>query len=796
MFKNNLKIAWRNLRKNVLFSSINIFGLSASLGITILLFLFIKHETSFNQSLAGYENMYRIITEPVSFNSGERWAGSAAMIGPTAVTEIPEVTDQVRLLKHGFGDRAYLSLNGNEFAEDFLYYADPGLFQLFELELIHGNKGSALKNPHTAIISRSTAKRLYGTEDVVGRIFKVDDRREVEITGVYKDLATNVSLDGNIYISLSSTQFSKNPTWSNASLETFLLTVPGTQNQTLDDKLAAMLETNVHEDQRWYEVFVQPMDQIHLYSEGITNVYSSKTGSIDQVKALAFLALLVLIISCINYMNLTTARSQKRGREVGVSKTLGASKSHLLYRFYIETGLITGIAILIGLGLAMLGLPFFNELSGREMDIQLLFEPMFISIVLFSWIVVTFIAGSYPAFYLSGFSASRIMNSNNPTSGWTAGLRKGLVVVQFAASALLTVGVFIIHDQLEFIRNKDLGFTADKVVAVPVDALKDRSVKELFVSKVRKLAQIKGAGLAQGYPSQTVSGRLIHKPDAEDGGMPVRTNHSDAATLEVLNLKFIAGKNLPSLKAAGDTMVDIVVNRKIATYLGYSPEDAIGQPIYALGTNHTQIVGVIEDFHYNSLHEPVGAYMFHNYDQQESVSYALISGRADEWDSILKSMEQTFKEVAPTAAFDYSFIDAEVSKLYKKEDQTASIGTIFSFLAILVTCLGMLGLAAFIAEQKEKEIGVRKVLGASLSSITKLLSKEFVLLVLIGIVIAFPIAYWLMEKWLQDFAYRTEIGLIPFVLTTIATICITLITVGTQAVKAGLRNPINALKKE
>ena len=794
MIKSFFKIAWRNIKGSPLFSSINILGLTLSLAIATLLFLFIHHENSFNTSYTQKEQIYRVITEATEYDD-KPYATVAAMVAPTSITDIPEVLDAVRFYKHGFGEPAYISTDTSEFIESSLFYADPSLFKIFDLKLSKGLVDEALNRPNTAIISESTAQRYFGTDQVVGKILKVDSRTEIEITGVFEDLPSNVSLDGNIYVSFATSFYSKRPTWSNVSLETYLLTTKDAKQDDLKEKLVNMLHKNVEEESRWYTLNLQPLRDVHLYSSHLDNAYSSRIGSIEQVKSLTWLALLILIIACINYMNLTTARSQKRAKEVGVSKTLGATTKNLIARFYAETGLITAISIILGVILALIFLPMFNQISGKEIPITMLTSTVFIMSIIGIWLVSTLLAGSYPAIYMSSLSAKKILSGGKVGSLWATNIRKGLVVMQFIASTVLIVGVFVIYNQLKFIQDKDLGFDKEQVMAISISGVREANTVDLLTQKLVALSTVSEVGAAQGYPGKSVSGRSVYNPLNTEASLAVQTNRADAKALDVVGLKFIAGKNLPVIKSKTDTLVEVVVNKRVIEFLGFTPEEAIGKKISMLPRDKGHIVGVVDDFNYASLREPIGAYAFHNY-PSERKEFLLVKMNVSDLSQNIAQLEATFKSAVPNVPFDYSFLDENIEKLYLEEKRTATIGMVFSILAVFVACLGLFGLAAFTAEQRDKEISVRKVLGASVSGIVKLLSIDFIKLVAIALLIAFPLAYYVMNNWLQDFAYRINISWHPFVFTAISALAIALITVSFQAIKAALSNPIKSLKTE
>jgi len=794
MFKNHIKIAWRNLKSSPLFSAINVLGLAISLVIATLLFLFIHHETSFNSMYANKKGIYRVLVKTSESYDNKTYANAPAMVAPTTIEEIPEVLDAVRFFKHDFGDDAYINTENAEFIESSLYYTDPSIFKIFDLNLINGNPKEALNQPNTAILSEETAQRYFGTTQVVGKTFKIDTEMDVTITGVFKNLPVNSTLDANLYVSFSSTFFARRPTWSNASLETYLLTSAGTKSETLQAKLAEMLDKNVEETAQWYGLNVQPLSEVHLYSANLENGYSSKKGSIAQVKSLTWLALLILVIACINYMNLTTARSQKRALEVGVSKTLGASKGNLIRRFYAETGLITFISIILGLALALICLPYFNQISGKQIPNNLLWSGKFVLSLFAIWSIATLLAGSYPAIYMSNLSAKKILSGGKSNTAWSNSLRKGLVIIQFVASVVLIIGVFVIYSQLNFIKNKDLGFESEQVMAIPISGMSEKQSVDLLQQKLEAMPLVSKAGAAQGYPGKSVSGRMVQNPLLEDGGLAVQTNRIDAKVLDVLQLKFLAGRNLPKVKTSADTLAEVVINKKIADYLGYDPEAAIGKPIQMLNAYST-IVGVVDDFNFSSLREPIGAYAFHNY-SSESREFMLVKLNVTDLPNSISAVENTFKTVAPNVPFDYSFLDKNIEKLYLEEKRTAKIAVIFSALAVFVACLGLFGLAAFTAEQRRKEISIRKVLGASVAGIVKLLSTDFVRLVGIALLVAFPISYYVMSNWLQDFSYRISIGWEPFVFTGVCALLIAMLTVSFQAIRAAIANPVKSLKTE
>ena len=793
MFKNYLKIAWRNLKVNRLFSAINVLGLSIGLAVTLTLFIFIRHEQSFDDMYSNADNIQRVLLHTDGDNGQEIWATVPPSLGPTMMTDVANVEYAARTLKNDFGGTASLRVLDQNFTEKDLFWVDAELLNIFDISFIKGQAKGALDRPNTAVLSETSAEKYFGAIDPIGKTFTVDGKYELEVTGVYKDFPNNSTLDCNIMASGITTWFFKNPSWYNASFETYCLLKPNTDLASTELQLQEMLNKNMEKENQWYTFSLQPMKKVHLYSAGYDNAYANRIGDIKEVRNLSYLALLILLIASINYMNLTTARSQKRSKEVGISKTLGSSSGSLLFRFYMETGLVTLISLIIGVLLTFTALPIFNSVTGQELSTDSLLNVEFFISLFVLWLVVTLISGSYPALYLSQFKPSIVLKSSIVQSKGNVLIRKGLVVFQFAASVVLIVGVLMISKQMEFIRNQKLGFNAENVVAISINGLKGSEKKEALVSELKGLSNVSAVSLAQGFPGMEVSGRSLSRNEDDKEKLNIQTNVTDASVIDVLQLKLLAGRTLPSFKQEKDTLVEVVLNRKAVEYLGYSPEEAIGKKVHISVPN--TIVGVVDDFNFASLHEPIGAYAFHN-NTGEGKSFALVRYNAAGNSSTINQLETIFKAVAPNAAFNYSFLDNNLQNLYVRERRAAKVGIIFSVLAIFIACLGLFGLAAFVGEQRKKEIGIRKVLGASIIGITQMLSKDFVKLVFIAMLIAFPIAYWLMDRWLSNFAFHIDMSYSVFVIAGISALVIALVTVSFQSVRSALSNPVKSLRSE
>jgi ABC-type antimicrobial peptide transport system permease subunit len=613
---------------------------------------------------------------------------------------------------------------------------------------------------------------------------------------VYQAHPENSILDAEIMASSNGAWFYERTSWGNVSFETYCLLKEHVSLQGTEVQMAQMLDQNVAKEGQWYSLSLQPLDKVHLYSASYHNSYASYIGDIGEVRNLGFLAILILLIACINYMNLTTAKSQKRAKEVGVSKAMGAHSKSLFSRFYIETGLVTGISVVLGVLLAMLMLPAFNALTDQNLSLQLMANATFVGVVFGVWLMTTLLSGIYPSVYLSRFLPKEVLSPSQKQDQGNVLVRKGLVVLQFAASVILIVGVLVIYKQTQYIQNKELGFSPENVMAISTRGLKGEQNKNALAQEFRRIPDVKAVSFAQGYPGLDVSGYVLQKDGAEnERGLNIQMNTADSEIADVLKLNFLSGGPLPKNKNAKDTLVEVVLNKKALDYLGYTAEEAIGKNAHIFYQQEARIVGIVDDFNFASLHEPIGAYAFHN-NTNEGKSFVLVRLNTMNLAQTVSHLKGSFSKIAPNLDFSYSFLDQNLAQLYKREKRAAKVSIIGSVLAITVACLGLFGLAAFTVEQRRKEIGVRKVLGASVMGITHMLSKEFVKLVLVAMVLAFPLAYWIMSNWLEGFAYRIDIGWIVFVISGAIALIIALLTVSVQSINAALTNPAKSLRTE
>ena len=795
MFQNYFKLTLRNLLKNKIFSSINLLGLAFGLAAAVAVLLYVQDEMSYEKFHTKAERVVRVESK-YSYDNQERHLGTAPnVLAPFLQERLPEVETATRVYANNFTGAANVRADNKNYAESQMYWADPNVFNVLTFNMLSGTATDALTRPKTAILSASTARRYFGDDDPIGKTIRVDNYIDLEITGVFADFPANTHSPFDILGSFQSINFGKpeNHSWGNASFYTYLLLKPGAAHAALESKMAELTKKEIPADRTQFLFSLKPLLDVHLYSGDMSAFDKQPYGDIRQVRILVGLAVLLLLIACINYMNLATAQSQRRAKEVSLSKTLGANAGHLAMKFYIETALLTLLGIGGSIVLLWAGLPFFNELADKQLNTNFLAKPWFWAGIGGIWFLVTLIAGAYPAVFLSSFSPIKVLRQTFGTgtggSGW---FRKGLVVFQFCISTALIVSTLIFHKQLNFIRDKKLGYSPEQIVAVKVSSAESRQQTEALEGEIRQMASVKGTALTQTFPGRKGSGRSLSRPN-EPEGTGLTTCRARPDIFQVLNIPFLAGQPM-KIPTEGDTITQIVINRSAAQYLGWSPEQAIGQSVEANLRNGI-VVGVVEDFHFGSMREKIGNYAFHNA-RTEGLDFLLVKVQTGRLSDVMRDLEAAFQRTMPSSAFDYVFLDEHLNALYRSEQRMAKVAMVFAGLAIFIACLGLFALAAFAAERRTKEIGIRKVMGASVAGITGLLAKDFLKLVVVAIVIASPLAWWAMNQWLQDFAYRIDIQWWIFVVAGLAAIVIAFLTVSFQSVKAALANPIKSLRSE
>jgi len=803
-----LKIFIRNLSRKGLFPIINIVGLSIGLAAVLLICAFIFNEYSFDKQFTHHQRIYRANADM----SMPRMEGTISFVynalAPAAKEEIPGLEAAARI----FVQPVVVKTGDVLFNIERFCWADDDFFLLFDTPFIHGSPEDIFSQPDMLALSESQAKVFFGDRDPLGEILLFDHQRPMEVRAVYRDFPANSSFDYPMigHYRTSYKTWLNELSWGGGppNTETFFLLAPGTDAAVVEAGMQNLVEKNF--ENPYYQVKLQPLDKIHLYSKDLLSFgpykFTCNHGDVERVQLFSLLATIILLVACINYMNLSTARAQKRSKEIGISKTVGAKRIQIIARLYSETGILTFLSFAVAIVLALLLLPVFNLISGQNIQPDIFIKGKFLSGMLLVYLATTFIAASYPVLYLSGFAPITVIRQSVFTKGSShAFVRKGLSVVQFSVATILIACVMIIHTQLNYMNNKDKGYNAHHVVSIPLpahpepvlDALKNDYAARASVSSI-------SFSSSEGFPVSRGGGANLYKTLTEmnehrkDRNYPANSvmmwlTNADSEIFDVLQLKLIAGATLPE-RLPDDTIASIVINRKAVEFLETTPEDIIGKRLPS--GLQAYVCGVVEDFHFHSLHEPVTPYGIHNTNSPLLFTGLLLKVEEGNLSQQLFAYGEIFKKHFPNEVFQAQFPDLIMAKAYEDDRRSGVIVLCFSILAILVACMGVFGLSAFMAEQRTKEIGIRKVFGASVFSIVRLFTDNYLRLLALSLVIAIPVAWWIGGKYLEDFAYRISLSWWMFVAAALITVVLTLATVCWQAIKAATANPVKAIKSE
>jgi len=809
VIKNYFKIALRNLWKNKAFSAINIVGLSAGLAVCLLIVLYVKDELSYDKYNAQAENIYRIDAD-IFFNGTQfTSAVSPAPLAPTLKKDYPQIVQYVRL--RNFGD--ILVKKGNQNIQNHnAVFADSTFFQIFSIPMLAGNRLTALNEPNSIVIDETTAKKYFNSTDVVGKTLYVDNSVNCKITGVVKDFPLQAHFHFSFIRPMRDTYHDDQGDWLSNNYASYVLVKPGVSQASLQkevnatiDNLAKQLEQDLHttandmkKGGNHFLYPVMPLTDIHLHSN--KSYEFEANGNVAYVYIFSVIAIFILLIACVNFMNLSTARSANRAKEVGIRKVAGSLRSSLITQFLTESVLVSFFSLLLALGLAWLLLPLFNQLAGKQMSVFTLLSSWLLPLLIALIVVVGCIAGSYPAFYLSSFQPVQVLKGSIAKGFKGSWLRSGLVIFQFFISISLIIGTIVIYNQLSYIRSREIGYNRDQVLVINNTYVLDKQLKT-FRQEMLKISGVQNAAVAGSLPTETGYGQngWFKDPTLDAKQVIIMTDfYADQNYIPTLGMRMAAGRNF-SLDFPTDSSA-VIINETAAKLLGF--KNPLNETLYrpngyssdgAFTAKPFHIIGVVKDFNFSSMHDKVGPLII---ELGENYGRIAIRINTKNIPLLISQVQNKWNGMAPGQPFSYSFLDADFNKVYNAEQRTGKLFITFAVFAIFIACLGLFGLVTYAAEQRIKEIGIRKVLGASVGEIVTMISKDFLKLVLIASVIAFPIAWWTMNKWLQSFAYRINISWWVFGVAGLLTIAIALITVSFQAIKAAIANPVKSLRTE
>jgi putative ABC transport system permease protein len=798
MLRNYFKIAIRNLFKHKTYSVINILGLVIGITCFLLVMLWVQYELGYDRYIKNSDRIYRI---GVKANLGETRINTINTPGPLGKDMVENHSEVEGYVRFALQYNSFVSYGETMFIEKELAGVDKNIFDFFEIPLIKGEKATALADPNSICISQRAAEKYFGNDDPVGKIVRVDNKRDFKITGVFKDFPENSHINLTLLASISSFESGDRFTsWGSFNCITYLIFKPGTTPGIILPKYTEKIINTIGFKKQVGAL--SGNDKLELYSQKITDIHLNSNskdefkanGDISQIYIFTSIALFILLIACINFVNLSTAKSALRAKEVAIRKTVGSNKIQIVKQFLGESIAVSVLSLLISLVVVEILLPEYRNFVQRPLEIHYFDNFITIPFLLGLALAIGFFSGIYPAFYLSSFKPVAILKGNTKSKVGGSRFRNNLVIFQFSISILFFVGTLVVHNQLEYIKNKNLGFGRDNVLVLftpesyhaKIDLLREKLQKNPSIVSVSNSHSVPGTGAD--------FTQVVYKPEGKDILM-INTTECDYDYNKTFNLGLVQGRFF-SREFVSDTSSSILINESAAKMIGWT--DPVGKILTWSGGKSYTVIGVLKDFNFESLHKTIKPMaLIMNVSQRHWLNrFTSIKIHSENIPATLEYIKASFKEVSGTLGFRYMFLEERYERLYQSEQEAGRLFVVFSFIAIFVACLGLLGLVTFATEQRTKEVAVRKILGANLSELFVLLSKESIKWVILANIFAWPIAYFMMNKWLEGFAYRINLGIVEFVLAGIMAAIIALVTVSFQVLKVANSNPVDSLKYE
>ncbi len=816
MFLNYFKVAFRNLSRTKGYTLITLSGLAIGITACLLAFLYIQDELNYDRFNEKSERIFRIATHMVREGREINFIGAGSPAAKTMMEEFPEIENAVRFRDEG---SVKVQVGASVFREGKVIYSDPSFFDVFSVPLLKGDRGAVLKAPRTVVLSRTTAEKYFGSTDPVGKMLRIDDQADWQVSGIFADIPRTSHFHFDLIVSFSTLDLTTIPTmssWMSFNFQTYLLLRPGASASDLEAKLPLLFATHLAPEIKQFmgtslddfmtkakmklDYSLQPLAAIHLRSNYDGGEFEPNSD-IKYIFLFSAVSLFILILAIINFINLSTARSISRAKEVGLRKVLGSFRLDLVKQFLTESLVLCLLAMAIACLLTVIVLPLFNSLTAKELAVSALANPAAIAVIMALTLLVTILAGAYPAFLLSAFRPAAILRGHAGSATGKGRLRRGLVVFQFAVSAVMIIGTLVVFRQLHYIQYKKLGFDKEHVLILRQCHLLG-SHAETLKQEVMRIPQVASATLSSFLPVPSARARLpIARSDNPNPrqAFPVSFWRIDEDYIDTLGMKIVAGRNF-SAQLGGEARA-ILINQAAVRHFGL--KKPLGQTLIMMDMDAEKpgamvqvpctIIGVVEDFHYESLREAIAPLVLRREQSRGNLVMRLKPGPIA---SVIKTLKGKWTALLPGEPFEYAFLDESFDALYTSEMRIGRIFAVFAALAVLIGCLGLFGLASFSAAKRTKEIGVRKVLGATAREMALLLVRDYVMLVTLANLIAWPVAYYLMQRWLQNFAYRTSLSITLFIFSGLLGLAIALLTVGYQAVRAARANPVDSLRYE
>ena len=812
MFKNYIKIAIRNIFRQRIYSLINIVGLAIGISCCILILLFVRYELSYDKFNKKADRIYRVTREWFNEDgtSSLHLARVAPPIGPLLKNDFPNIIEEEARFLQDYN--TYLDIKNNPVIEENFYWAEPSAFKIFTIPFIKGDPNTALNEPNSLVITESAAKKYFGNNDPMGKTIKYEHDRDLKITGVIKDVPENSHFKYDFlasFITLYDTAIIGRKTlehnWGSNNYLTYILLPDGFPVNELENKIPGFIDKHIMQIIKennetpppkaphfFTMLHLQKLKSIHLYSHLTTEI--EENGDIKNIYIFSAIAIFVLLIACINFMNLATARSSKRAREIGIRKVLGAYRHQLMKQFIGESMFTVFIALLFSILIVEIILRPFSKFADRNLSFNLLSDPFLLIGIILLALLVGFISGSYPALMLSSFKPVTVLKGDKFSSRKSM-FRTVLVVLQFTISVVLIIAMGVVFQQMQFVKNKDLGYNKDHLIILP-SSEKIKNNLQSFKSQLMQNSSIKMVTSSRLVPSDMLlnswGAKIREGSKRADVNFRLAVDEVDYDFFKTYQIPFSSGRDF-SRDYSTDDSAAFILNESAVHQLGWTAQSAIGKEIIYGGRNG-RVIGVVHNFNFESLHNEIVPIIFLITKTGNNQVTVRISGK--NIPAALEFLKRKWSEYRSGYPFDYSFLNDQLIDLYNKDQKIGDVFGIFAVIAIIIACLGLFGLASYTAEVRRKEIGIRKVLGAKVSGIVTLLSKEFLLLILISNLIAWPLSYYFMNKWLNEFAYKTGISLWVFITAGILVLIITLLTISFQSIKAAAANPIKSLRYE
>ncbi len=818
MLQHNIKISWRNLKRQPFFTVLNTFGLAIGMAGTLLISLFIYDELSFDKMYPGSDRIYRVNIENKIAGEVNKYAAVSSPLANVMRRDYPHL-ELVTRFRHTEGKLIRQVDAEVNVKEMHVVGVDSTFFDMFGFDLLIGNKATAFNEQNSIVLTRSAAEKHFDINKAVGQSMLMDNKDVYIVTGVIDDMPRNsLFRDHTVFLSLNSFADHDSPAWNNWNFPTFARLRPGASVAEFQEYLGTVkerylipwamtfvpgltIENSREESKRTgnYMIFdAIALEEVHLNSPNLSGEFSAN-GDIQNIYILALIGVFMVLLACVNFMNLSTARSLRRAKEVGIRKTLGSERVGLVRQFLTEATLISFMSLILGLGMAVLVMPYFNQLADKSLEIPLL-SPLFWMVLILAMLLLGLFSGSYPAFLMSKFSAIKALRGGAIKTR-DGNVRSILVIVQFSVSVFLIVSTMVVFQQLKFIQNKDLGYNKDQILVIEdVDATGDQVLT--FKEEVKRLAEVSNVSLSSYLPTPSERNGTTFFPKGHvlqsDYAIIIGNWDVDFDYVSTLGLEMLVGRDFDSNLATDSSAV--IFNEAAVAQLGVTPEEAVGMLVtddFRDGSETEMdwktIIGVVKNFHFETLRNGIDAMSLTIGTESKKMMVKL---KSSDYSASINRIERAWREVAPGQPFDYYFMDDSFNETYKAEQRLSKIFVVFTVLSIFIACLGLFGLAAFNAEKRSKEIGIRKVLGASVSQITYRLSVDFLKLVALAVVLSIPLSWIAMNRWLQNFSYRIDIPEWVFVVAAVLAVIISLLTVSYQSIKAALSNPVKSLRSE